>query len=334
LQVLCGTLWNRKHGSGGITDFIKAADFGSSTPAIRQLKWNELGSLNYIFANLSPDGKTLALANTMTLRLYDSTSLQAVGLPMFGHTDLVTSLAFTPDGSLLASSSQDKTIRLWDTATAQPIGLPLVGHSQWVSSLNISPNGKWLASAGADKTVRIWDISFQDWQSLACQIVRRNLTGEEWQQYLPDEAYHLTCPAGVIPQSGVALISALARKRMNEGKNDEAKAIIQVGLAWILPLNDDITNNTLCWFGSLDGFAAEVLPACERAVSLAPNSRLAGMRDSRGLALALTGKTEEAIPDFQALVDWCHQNGCSDTTGSQREQRIEALKNGQNPFNQ
>jgi len=64
------------------------------------------------------------------------------------------------------------------------------------------------------------------------------------------------------------------------------------------------------------------------------DSTNAGIRDSRGLALALTGKLNEAIPDFQALVDWCKQNGCSDTTGSQREQWIAALKNGQNPFNE
>lgn len=38
------------------------------------------------------------------------------------------------------------------------------------------------------------------------------------------------------------------------------------------------------------------------------------------------------IPDFQALVDWCKDNGCADTQGSQREQWITALKSGKNPF--
>ena len=126
----------------------------------------------------------------------------------------------------------------------------------------------------------------------------------------------------------------MARTRINQGRNEDAKAIIQAGLDWILPVKDDTANNGLCWFGSLDGFAAEVMPACERAVSLAPAGRLAGTRDSRGLALALTGKNDEAIPDFQALVDWCKDNGCSDTMGSQREQWIADLKSGQNPFDE
>jgi WD40 repeat protein len=319
---------------GGITKFIDMAGLESGNGSVRQLKWTQLSALNYIFAKMSLDGKTMALANTLDIRLYDTASLQMVGLPMYGHTDLVTGLAFTPDGSLLASSSQDATVRLWDPATAQPVGLPLTGHSLWISSLDISPDGRWLASASADQTARVWDISVQDWQSLACQLVRRNLNGPEWQQYLPDEAYHLTCPGQLISQSGVALISALARTRLDEGKSEEAKAIIQEGLDWILPLQDDVTNNTLCWFGSLDGFAAEVMPACERAVSLAPVSLMAGNRDSRGVALALTGKTDEAIADFQALVDWCKQNGCSDTLGRQREEWIAALKRGQNPFDE
>jgi len=319
---------------GGMTYFVNVAETGSSNPGTRQLKWTQASALNEILAKMSPDGKTIALANTWDIRLYDIASLQMVGLPMFGHTDLVTGLAFTPDGSLLASSSQDATIHLWDTVTAQPVGLPLTGAAKWISSLDVSPDSRWVAFASGDQTVRVWDISVQDWQSLACQIVRRNLNGSEWQQFLPDEAYHLTCPGEPASPSGVALISALARTRLNEGRSEEASAIIQAGLDWILPLQDDIPNNTLCWFGSLDGFAAEVLPACDRGVSLAPPSRVAGNRDSRGLALALTGKTTEAIPDFQALVDWCKQNGCSDTDGQQREEWIAALKNGENPFDE
>jgi tetratricopeptide (TPR) repeat protein len=92
------------------------------------------------------------------------------------------------------------------------------------------------------------------------------------------------------------------------------------------------TWNDVCWLGSLWGQAQKVLDICDLAVSLDPSN--ASIRDSRGLALAITGKTAEAIADFQVLVDWCKQNGCSDTLGSQREQWIAALKSGQNPFNE
>jgi tetratricopeptide (TPR) repeat protein len=310
------------------------ADFEAVNDLSRSLKWTQGSSTNDILAKMSPNGKTIALANAMDIRLYDSASLQMVGLPMYGHTDRVTGLAFTPDGKLLASKGQDNTIRLWDTVTSQPVGLPFPGNSPGSSSLSISPDGNSIASTTVDSRVIIWDISIQDWQTLACRLVRRNLSGPEWQQFFPDEPYHLTCPDEPASVSGIAQISALAHARVNDGKSDEAISILQTALEWILPLNDDTTNNSLCWFGSLEGFAAEVMPACERAVALAPESRLAGMRDSRGLALALTGKTDEAIPDFQALVDWCKQNGCYDTDGSQREQWIADLKSGKNPFNE
>jgi hypothetical protein len=125
-----------------------------------------------------------------------------------------------------------------------------------------------------------------------------------------------------------------ARTWLEKGNGEEAKAIIQEGLDCILPLGDAVADNGLCWFGSLDGFADLVMPACERAVSLAPASQVAGFRDTRGLALVLTGQTDKAIEDFQAFVDWSMQNGYYDMDGRQREEWIAALKRGENPFDQ
>jgi WD40 repeat protein len=318
---------------GGSTDFVDLAKLQSDRSSyIRRLQWNQASSTNDILAELSPDGKQMALANSMDVRLYDATSFQMIGLPMYGHTDLVTGLAFTPDGRLLASSGQDAAVRLWDTATGQPVGLPLAGHAQWIAGLDVSPDGRWLASAGGDTTVRVWDLDVQAWQSLACGIVRRNLHGAEWQQYLPDEPYHATCPGQEIPADVVALYTALARDRLAEGKTEEANTLIQEWLAWALAAKNASSSNSLCWFGSLDGFAAEVMPACDRAVSLAPVNQAAGVRDSRGLARALAGRPSEASEDFQAFVEWSHQVGRFGTEVSQREEWIVALDSGQNPF--
>jgi len=57
----------------------------------------------------------------------------------------------------------------------------------------------------------------------------------------------------------------------------------------------------LCWFGSLWGYAAEVLYACDLAVAKAPE--VADFRDSRGVARALTGNRDGAIADFQEYVN-------------------------------
>ena len=65
--------------------------------------------------------------------------------------------------------------------------------------------------------------------------------------------------------------------------------------------------NSLCWFGSLGGFATDVMAACERAVALEPDH--GGIRDSRGVARALTEDYPGAINDFQQYLEWGPKNG-------------------------
>ncbi len=87
--------------------------------------------------------------------------------------------------------------------------------------------------------------------------------------------------------------------------------------------------NTLCWYGSLHGRAADVLYAGEKAVNLDPDYK--EYQDSRGLARALTGDLAGALADFQAVLDSGVFDDWQDI--KQRRQRwVEALKAGNNPF--
>src|SRR4051794_11884568 len=73
-----------------------------------------------------------------------------------GHRGPVRTLAFSPDGSLLASGGEDRHIRIWDAATYR-LRRTLEGHGDTVNGLAFAPSGALLASASADHTVRLWD---------------------------------------------------------------------------------------------------------------------------------------------------------------------------------
>jgi len=96
------------------------------------------------------------------VKIWDTTSGQELH-ELSGHEGHVWSVAFSPDGSKLASASRDTFIRLWDLKPPQA-GEPklifkLSGHRGDVSCVSFSPDGSRLASGSNDHTVRIWDVA-------------------------------------------------------------------------------------------------------------------------------------------------------------------------------
>ena len=81
---------------------------------------------------------------------------------LVGHSNAVTSVAFSPDGATLASGSEDKTIEMWKLETGKR-WYTLTGHSDWVTCVAFSPDGRTLASSGRDKTIHIWDLNKGKW---------------------------------------------------------------------------------------------------------------------------------------------------------------------------
>ncbi|HYE04041.1 MAG TPA: sigma-70 family RNA polymerase sigma factor [Planctomycetota bacterium] len=75
---------------------------------------------------------------------------------MSGHSRPVWSLAFSPDGALLASACDEHLVGLWDAATGERLG-ELVGHGDAMRSVAFSPDGRRIVSGGNDGTARIWD---------------------------------------------------------------------------------------------------------------------------------------------------------------------------------
>jgi hypothetical protein len=130
---------------------------------------------------VSPDGQ-LALAGSR----YDATSEIILRLPPFprkeapagsenntikvwnlntgadvgrltGHTDLVASVAFSPDGRRVLSGSFDGTMRLWDVAKEQEIRL-FQGRTGWVTCVAFCPDGRRAIAGYYDRSIRLWDL--------------------------------------------------------------------------------------------------------------------------------------------------------------------------------
>jgi len=83
------------------------------------------------------------------------TGSQAVVLS--GHTELVASLAFSLDGTLLVSGSYDHTVKLWDIQTGGVVKT-FCGHTHYVFSVSISPDSTTIASGSKDSTIRLWHV--------------------------------------------------------------------------------------------------------------------------------------------------------------------------------
>ena len=288
----------------------------------------------------SPDGTILASgAFDFNVILWDVATLRPRFAPLTGHTNVVAEVSFSPDGQMLASAGMlDQSVRLWNVATGQSIGNALTGHSTFATDAVFSPDGSLLATSGGPPGIILWNFSIDSMQTSACSLANRNLTLNEWQYYIGDRVYQPTCPQAA---AGLQGFIAYADSLATSGQQHAAREAFASAVEWALQTDHSRMNGRLCLYGSLDGVAELVFPACERAVELEPDNGF--RKDFRGLAQALTGDYEGAAADYRAFVDWSLIYDAAfaplipDLLKAAREQReawIAELEAGHNPFDE
>lgn len=131
----------------------------------------------------SRDGSIAALG-------FSSGEVQLVSLPDWRplrlatakHTSGIGALALSPDGYIAAVNGNE--IQLWDAGKIHPVAGPFVFEDRVILDAAYSKDGKRLAIGMADGDVFFIDVDVASWQSRACAIAHRELTPEEWNEYI------------------------------------------------------------------------------------------------------------------------------------------------------
>lgn len=105
----------------------------------------------------SSSGMMASGCEDATIRVYNS-SWSQLWSTTTAHSTNVTAVAFSADGSLLATASLDQTIKVWSTS-AWTLRQTLTGHAEGVNAVAFSPDGQKIVSGCVDGTIKVWAVS-------------------------------------------------------------------------------------------------------------------------------------------------------------------------------
>ncbi|MEX2558306.1 MAG: c-type cytochrome domain-containing protein, partial [Pirellulales bacterium] len=158
---------------GLIKLWIEQGATGTVSGAIDTIQWQPLPpGVNPIYAvAVTPDGQFAACGRANQIFIYHLPTGRFVcrltdpellkdgiyAKPGVADLDLIQSLAFSADGSMLASGGY-QTVKLWRRPRDVRLATLATGSANGAQALATSPDGKWLATAGADYSIQVWPL--------------------------------------------------------------------------------------------------------------------------------------------------------------------------------
>ena len=138
--------------SAQVAKALRQAVYNASE--VNRLRGHQSGVLTVA---ISPDGSLVSGGEDRTLRLWQHDG-QMIKV-LYGHSERVESVAFNPNGRLIASGGKDRTVILWSKDGRRLHRL--IGHADSVLAVKFDPDGQYLASASQDGTAKLWSADGQ-----------------------------------------------------------------------------------------------------------------------------------------------------------------------------
>ncbi len=149
---------------------------------------------NILSSVISPDAGICALAAQSEIALWDTVNWKELRR-LSGSARLISCLAFSPDGKLLASGGGDKCVAIWRVADGKMLHR-LSGHGESISALAFTPDGKYVASGDwaddaekANNSIRLWDVE----SGKEAMLLRGQVRSTAALAFSPDGKWLLAC---------------------------------------------------------------------------------------------------------------------------------------------
>lgn len=259
---------------------------------------------------LSPDSRWLAVTSPETLLLFDleeSLTEAAVSLPLTDPALYFNQTAFSEDGRWLVISGPDTNQILlldFEAPDFERSGITLrFEQIPGVGTLTaaFSPENDFLVTSLTSGFNLLWPLDTAQLNALACRTAGRNLRQSEWEQYLFNPDYEVTCPDYPPDATAVPSLLEQAQELVRDGDISDAEILYsQVVSAVVRSLNTQLATDVCNEAADLsdESLIETLLPACEWAAELVQQSTTV-----TGMTAYDTCEAGQGHPETAAVVE-------------------------------